>query len=415
MVNPVRSTTLPQAAWPIPGFEQRNETLDTSSAKDFGRPFDTFLPGPLRAAWVTVEGAIRRGVDALVPEEGSTPDGAGITAPLDRAREAQRALVDEHAEFGSQDRFNADGARPWRTEAWPLGQVLHGRIILAMQGGDWARVDGIFRELESYRVGDGFNGGIGLGGRFYDDNEWIGLAAMQAYSATGDAKYLQHAERTFRMVQSGVHPDGGLYWKEDERTGRHTCSVAPGGELAMQLFVATGERRYLEFARQQADWLDANLRMEDDLYADNLSDTGTLDRSVYSYNQGTPIGLEVQLYRATGDDRHLQRAKRTATAALDYLGRDDRLWQQAPVFNAIFFRNLLTLQAVAPDARYLQALDGYLDRVWTQARSPETGLFDRGGIGSYGTDGAGPTIDQGALSQLYAIRALPPAQWASLT
>jgi hypothetical protein len=52
--------------------------------------------------------------------------------------------------------------------------------------------------------------------------------------------------------------------------------------------------------------------------------------------------------------------------------------------------------------------------VWTQARNGDTGLFSEGGIGHYGDD-AGNTLDQGALSQLYAIRALPPSAWASLT
>ncbi|MCW2926342.1 MAG: glycosyl hydrolase [Thermoleophilia bacterium] len=398
--------------WALPQFE-RPESTYLPEETAFGRPLDSYLPGPLRAAWTTVEGALRSGVDLIIPEEGATPAGGDITGPLDRAREAQRALNDEHAMFGSQDRFSGDGIKPWRTEAWPLGQVLHGRVILAMQDGDWQRVDGIFREFESYRSGDGFTGGVGAGGRYYDDNEWIGLAAMQAFDATGDRRYLEHAERTFRMVRSGEHPDGGMYWYEQGRTGRHTCSVAPGGQLAMQLYEATHEARYLEYAKEQAAWMGANLRRDDGLYGDNLSDAGSFDPTAYSYNQGTPIGLDVQLYRATGEQRYLDRAHKTAQAALRHFGTEDRLWKQAPVFNAIFFRNLLALHAVDPDPAYVRALDGYLERAWRDARSPETGLFDRGGIGHYG-DEAGSTIDQGALSQLYAIRALPPAEWATL-
>ena len=85
------------------------------------------------------------------------------------------------------------------------------------------------------------------------------------------------------------------------------------------------------------------------------------------------------------------------------------------MFNAIFLRNLLALHATAPDPAYLAAIDGYLDRVWTDARNPETGLFDQGGIGSYDQKaGAGSVIDQGALSQLFAIRALPPSSWTTL-
>jgi predicted alpha-1,6-mannanase (GH76 family) len=236
---------------------------------------------------------------------------------------------------------------------------------------------------------------------------------MQAHEATGDAKYLRHAERTFRMVRAGQHPDGGLYWVESDRVTRNTCSIAPAAQLALRLHEATGNERYLRFAIEQADWLDEHLRLPSGLYADNLNDNGSLDTTTYSYNQGTPLGLDVQLYRATGNTAYLKRAQATADAALSEF-QGDRLWSQAPVFNAIFFRNLLALQAVAPDPSYLPAVDQYLERAWSEGRSQETGLFDQGGIGHYG-DAAGSVIDQGALSQLYAIRALPPERWVDNT
>jgi hypothetical protein len=398
--------------WTLPDF-QRPESIETSSADDFGRPLESYLPSPIRFAWATISGAIQAGVDLLVPDEGDTPDGAGITAPLDRAKEAQRALTDEHAMLGTPDRFPGDGLRVWRAAVWGLGQVLHGRIILAMQGGDWERVDGIFRELESYRQGDGFVGGINSNERYYDDNEWIGLAAMQAYDATGDEKYLRHAERTFRFVRSGQHDQGGLYWLEQDKVARHTCSMGPGGELAMQLYEATGREEYLEFGKEQAAALAATTRRDDHLYGDSRNDNGSFDPTVYSYNQGTPIGLDVMLFKATGERRYLDRAKQSADAALRYYAEGDRLWKQPPCFNAIYFRNLLALQAISPDPRILAQLDGYLDKVWREARNPETGLFDQGGIGKYG-DEPGNVLDQGALSQLYAIRALPREQWATL-
>lgn len=404
---------LAQRGWPLPDFE-RPEYLETTTADDFGRTFDSFLPGPLRMVWGGIQGGVLAGVDLLVPDEAATPPASQVTRPLDRALEAQRALVDEHAFLGNPDRLHNGGLKVWRAEVWPYGQVLHGRIVLAKQTGDWERVDRMFTELESYRNGDGFDGGAGFPMRYYDDNAWIGLAAMQAHEATGDDRYLRHAERTFRMVRTGQHDDGGLYWLETDRSGRHTCSIAPAAQLALRLHAATGNDGYLRFASEQAEWLNDNLRMPDGLYADNLSDTGNLDRAVYSYNQGTPIGLDVQLFRATGNTRYLERARVTADAALRHFGSEDRLWTQAPVFNAIFFRNLLALHAVAPDPRYVQAVDAYLDRAWNEGRNSKNGLFSEGGIGHYGST-PGTVIDQGALSQLFAARALPPAQWATLT
>lgn len=407
------TAVLPRYEPPTEPTFERPGFVDQSTERDFGRPADARLHPWIQAAWGAVDGAVRAGVDLLVPEEGDTPPASTLTKPLDRARDAQRALVDEYAMFGSEDRIRGDGAKVWRTEAWPLGQVLHGRVLLAMQGGDWSRVDGIFRELEAYRIDDGFVGGVGTTGRYYDDNEWIGLAALQAYRGSGDERYLRHAERTFRMVQSGEHPDGGLYWLESDKAGRHACSVAPAGELALGLYEATGEAHYLDFAQEQAAWLNRHLRLPNGLYADSLRDSGKLEATVYSYNQGAALGLDVGLFRATGDRRYLERAQVTANATLDHFTPEERLWKQAPAFTAIFFRNLLALESVAPNPRYLATIDSYLDRVWTEGRNPETGIFDSGGIGAY--EEPGGVLDQGALSQLFAARALPREAWGTLT
>ena len=42
-----------------------------------------------------------------------------------------------------------------------------------------------------------------------------------------------------------------------------------------------------------------------------------VDRTAWTYNQGTVVGAEVQLWLATGDRTHLDRARRTATATVD--------------------------------------------------------------------------------------------------
>ncbi len=83
--------------------------------------------------------------------------------------------------------------------------------------------------------------------------------------------------------------------------------------------------------------------------------------------------------------------------------------QRSQAFNAILFRNLLALDAVAPDPRYRATMTAYLDRAWREARDPATGLFDRGGIGSY-TAGKADALDQAGLVQLYALAALPSSK-----
>jgi predicted alpha-1,6-mannanase (GH76 family) len=185
---------------------------------------------------------------------------------------------------------------------------------------------------------------------------------------------------------------------------RNTCANGPAIQMALRLYMATKDEKYLDFAKNLDQFMNDKLRSPEGLYYDNLADNGELSKDIYTYNQGTPIGADVLWYRLTGDKKYLERATQTAKATLDYIGKDDRLWKGSPAFNAIFFRNLLALDQVAPDPRYRQTLDAYLDRAWKEGRDPQTGLFTQGGIGAYDK---GNILDQGGMAQLYALQAMP--------
>ena len=51
----------------------------------------------------------------------------------------------------------------------------------------------------------------------------------------------------------------------------------------------------LALATRTWGYLARELRGPDGLYADNRADDGTVDPAIYSYNQGTPVGLAVLL------------------------------------------------------------------------------------------------------------------------
>jgi hypothetical protein len=85
------------------------------------------------------------------------------------------------------------------------------------------------------------------------------------------------------------------------------------------------------------------------------------------------------------------------------------LWQQPPAFNAIFFRNLLDLDAIAPDPRYRAMLDAYLTRARETARL-QIGLYQGAGLGFYGPGQGIQVVDQAAFVQMHALLDMSPAQ-----
>jgi rhamnogalacturonyl hydrolase YesR len=257
---------------------------------------------------------------------------------------------------------------------------------------------------------------FGSGGdMFYDDNEWVGLAKVQRYLQTGDTVALSRAKEIFALVESGWDTDashaapGGVFWTQATWSqDRNTVSNMPGAELGLRLYQITGKRGYLDSALRFYNWTNTHLQSPSGLYWDHLDLQGTVEKTMWSYNQGVPVGVNVLLYQATHDRAYLRRAEQVAEAAYQYYVAQGRLYTQPVFFNSIFFKNLLLLESVSGGQKYRQAMADYADQVWSTMRDPDTNLvhFDAAG----GTQ----AIQQAALAQIYAVLAWPPAKWSTL-
>ena len=269
--------------------------------------------------------------------------------------------------------------------------------------------------------------GSWLGGdRYYDDNAWVGLTLVQLERLTPGRGHLERAARLFEFAASGwdsradaPHP-GGVFWVEQGRgTGarnhdRNTVSNAPNAELGLHLDELTADRRRYARAHDMYAWVNATLDAGDGgtgLFWDKLRGDATIDRTVWTYNQGSMIGANVLLARradANERARHLERAEAIAERALKhYAGRLD---QQPAAFNAILFRNLLLLDAATADAglraRIRETMEAYADAAWSTRRD----RHDR-----FRLSGGGLTLlDQSAMVQIHALLAWDPADYGRL-
>ena len=256
---------------------------------------------------------------------------------------------------------------------------------------------------------------LGLAGDlYYDDNEWIGLALIQHVRRTEDRSALDRAEQLFRLIVSAWDSDtrhacpGGVFWTQAiENHDRNTVSTAPAAALGAHLYELTGQATYRAWAIRMDRWVNECLRAPNGLYWDHLDLDGAVERTQWSYNQGAMLGLAVSLNRVTDESAYLDRAAQIADAALAYYAPGDRLAAQPVAFNAIFFKNLLRLDAARPDPRYRTTLQRYVDSLWQQV-DPSTGLLRPRPAE------AATLLDQAALVQLCALLAWNPEQYASL-
>ena len=268
-----------------------------------------------------------------------------------------------------------DGPRRRRQAAlWGLVHVLWAATDLRDLGFEVPLAD-LVDLVKTFRRAGGFAAKPRSRRRYFDDNAWLGLVALALPEP-------ELARELLAFVEAGEDPSGGIRWVEGG-TSRNTCSTASAAWLASCL----GDDA---FALRAMEWLDATLRGPDGLYADHI-DGASVDPKVFSYNQGASIAALRMLGRT-------EQADATARSSLA-LFRAERLWQEPPPFLAIWFRALLALPAARSGASSLMA--SYVERLLGEALDPGTGLFTRGGLGSYDRT---TTIDQAAIIQILAMR-----------
>jgi Glycosyl hydrolase family 76 len=272
------------------------------------------------------------------------------------------------------------------------------------------------------------------GDRYYDDNAWVGLALVQLARIRPGAGHLDRAEQLFRFAVAGwdhrrdVPTPGGVFWVEQGRGAgrrnhdRNTVSNAPNAQLGLHLAELTGRSPVVPWPNAAPDmyeWVNAALdagavvgEPAAGLFWDKRRGDGSLDRTLWSYNQGSMVGANAQRGRgagATDRDLYIGRAEAIARKALrHYAGAG--LVAQPPAFNAIFFRNLLLLHDVTSDealrAETLAAMRGYADHAWAQLRDRQDGFHVSGRPVTL--------LDQSGMVQVLALLAWDPADYAKL-
>ncbi|WP_212003828.1 glycoside hydrolase family 76 protein [Chitinophaga sp. HK235] len=205
--------------------------------------------------------------------------------------------------------------------------------------------------------------------RYYDDNQWIGIAYLDVWQRTRQSVYLTRGEEIYRFMMTGYDTitGGGLYWREGDKTTKNTCSNGPGILLALQLYEATQRKPYLDTALLLYNWVNRYLRDEDGVYWDAIKPqkNNRIDSAAYTYNTGTMLEANVKLYRITHQLQYLKEAQHIAAGGYRRFYRDG-LFRSSYWFNAVLLRGYLALYKEDGNRQYVDAMQAYADRVWEQ-------------------------------------------------
>lgn len=231
---------------------------------------------------------------------------------------------------------------------------------------------------------------------FYDDNQWIAIAFMDAYNRNHQKKYLDTSKMIYRFMMGGLDTvaGGGIYWREKDKTTKNTCSNGPGVLVALQLYKATNDKQYLKAALDIYNWTKSHLQAPDGVYYDNIKiPSMQLAKATYTYNTGTMLQSAALLYNITKDKQYLDEAQRVAKAGRAHFFKNGRLpgeyW-----FNAVMLRGYVELYKIDKNKDWLNFFEQDANAIWETERNDQNLL---------GTKTGKRLIDQAAMIEIYAV------------
>ena len=221
---------------------------------------------------------------------------------------------------------------------------------------------------------------INKGQRYYDDNQWIGIAGLEIYERTGDTTYLDlgKAMYDFMMTAYDTKLGGGLYWRENDFESKNTCSNGPGVIVALKMYKATNKQAYLDTALMIYNWTNEKLQTPTGLFYDNIkTEDESIGKAIYSYNTGTMLQSNVYLYEITGDEKYLKEAIKLADSSLEYFYGNGQ-FRDGYWFNAVLLRGYQHLLKHHKDLKYILGFKKALDKALTEDKN-DKGLFASNG------------------------------------
>jgi uncharacterized protein YyaL (SSP411 family) len=256
----------------------------------------------------------------------------------------------------------------------------------------------------------------GISDRYYDDNIWLALDFCEAYKLTGKQEYLEKSINLWHFVLSGWDEKfgGGIYWCEQKKRSKNTCSNAPASVLAFKLFEATGDSSFFKRGISIYNWTKINLQDSTDyLYFDNKSLTGKTDIRKYTYNSGQMLQSSAMLFKLTGNKTYLEEAQHIAKSVIDHFTEDFTTGDGGKIrlfrdtgnwFNSILFRGYVELFRIDGNYQYIAIFRDNMDYVWNNVRTKD-GLFSKDWKGLK-EDEFKSLLDQAALVEIWAILAV---------
>lgn len=234
---------------------------------------------------------------------------------------------------------------------WPQAHAMDVLIDAYVRTGDekWREYFSLWHEgVKQKSGGSYFN-------NFVDDMEWICLTMIRLFECTQETKYMETAQSLWDVIklQWNNQGGGGIAWKQDQPWSKNACSNGPAGIIATRMYQLNGKKKSdLDWAQKIYNWQSEHLlNLQTGAVYDNLNaNTGEVQTNwLFTYNQGTYMGMAHELYKITGEDYYLDYACKAANyCILNLIDRENNILKDegkgdGGLFKGIFIRYFVKL------------------------------------------------------------------------
>jgi predicted alpha-1,6-mannanase (GH76 family) len=219
--------------------------------------------------------------------------------------------------------------------------------------------------------------------------EWMALACLRAFQATGDATFKSVTEDLWNDIKAGWSTDlgGGIWWRKDNGS-KNTPSNMPAAILAARLYRAFNKADDLDWAKKIYDWQKANLYDPGSGWVyDNIDKNGNKNTSwKFTYNQGTFLGAAAELHAITSQNGYMQDAIKATDYAVSsgFLTSNGLLKDEGGgdggLFKGVFIRYFTRLIVdgnidASKKSTYIAFLKKNAETLWSKGTNKTQSLF----------------------------------------
>lgn len=273
-------------------------------------------------------------------------------------KEANNSTVAFVNHFWNKDKkfFNSFAGRAdtWEQDwcYWPQAHAMDVLIDAYVRSGNksWLNYfDAWYEGVKQKSGGSYFND-------FVDDMEWICLTMLRLYEHTGEKKYMSTALSLWAVIKNNWNEEysgGGIAWKQSQPDSKNSCSNGPAGIIAARMYKLNGKKKAdLDWAKKIYEWQTAKLvDTSNGKVYDHITNHQTGERKdwIFTYNQGTYMGMAHELYTITGEQRYLDMANKAATYCItNLIDKDNNILKDegtgdGGLFKAVFVRYFVKL------------------------------------------------------------------------